>query len=140
MSLRNRMIFVAALGCLAVGQSATAGEMRIIQSKAAQPPRPAAPHARIQRINVIDPDRTAQRVNHGGQGRYRRWQIGEVLPPAIWARRFWLGDPTRYDLDRPNDGNAWVRYGPDALLVDLHNGQIIEAVYGFDRSPGSYQH
>jgi Ni/Co efflux regulator RcnB len=33
-------------------------------------------------------------------------------------------------LPPPPLGYAWVRVGPDALLVNLTNGTVVEAVYG----------
>jgi len=60
--------------------------------------------------------------------RYRVWVVGEVLPRSFWARRYWLPDYWQYGLDEPAYGYEWVRYGPDALLVNLRTGQVVEVV------------
>ncbi|HXJ00100.1 MAG TPA: RcnB family protein [Micropepsaceae bacterium] len=61
--------------------------------------------------------------------RYRRWVYGDILPPAYWARPFWIGSFWLYDLDRPPLGYEWVRSGPDALLVDTVTGRILRVEY-----------
>jgi Ni/Co efflux regulator RcnB len=33
-------------------------------------------------------------------------------------------------LPDPPYGYVWVRYGPDAMLVAVDNGQILSVVYG----------
>ena len=38
---------------------------------------------------------------------------------------YWL-----FGLDVPPYGYEWVRYGPDALLIDLRSGEVIQVVYG----------
>jgi len=149
MVLYNRTLVLVFCGSLMGSNVAFANENHgnhpAPQSKAAQPPhaspKPAPSHVRFQRINVIDPDRAPARVDYASQGsRYHRWHIGEVLPPAIWSQRFWIADPSHFGLDNPSDGSAWVRYGPDALLVDLHNGQIVETAHGFEGLANGYRH
>jgi Ni/Co efflux regulator RcnB len=61
---------------------------------------------------------------------YRRWAFGERLPPAYYARDFWIGSYGVYGLMAPPSGTVWVRYGPDALLVDRKTGEIIRVEYG----------
>ena len=60
---------------------------------------------------------------------YRRWMYGEYLPPAFWARSFWITSFWLYGLDRPPLGCEWVRYGSDALLIDVATGEILQVVY-----------
>jgi Ni/Co efflux regulator RcnB len=58
-----------------------------------------------------------------------RWVFGEILPAAWFTRQFWIVDYYDFDLPPPPIGYAWVRVGPDALLVNLANGMVVEAVY-----------
>jgi Ni/Co efflux regulator RcnB len=60
----------------------------------------------------------------------RRWSYGEQLPGAYYARDYWLTDFALYGLFGPPDGLVWVRVGPDALLIDQYNGQIVQVDYG----------
>jgi Ni/Co efflux regulator RcnB len=62
---------------------------------------------------------------------YRRYGIGERLPPAFFVRDYWLTDYASYGLIAPpGDGYVWVRFGPDALLIDEDTGETIQVVYG----------
>jgi Ni/Co efflux regulator RcnB len=61
---------------------------------------------------------------------YRRWGYGQFLPAVYWGRDFWIGDFLAYGLFAPPDGFVWVRYGPDALLIDEYTGEIIQVDYG----------
>ena len=60
---------------------------------------------------------------------YRRWTFGERLPPAYWAQPYWITNFWLFDLDRPPFGTEWVRSGPDALLVDVSTGEILQVEY-----------
>src|ERR1043166_4366357 len=61
---------------------------------------------------------------------YQRWGYGQTLPPAFWVRDYWLDSYWQFGLMDPPYGFVWVRYGPDALLLDVVTGQILSAVYG----------
>lgn len=61
---------------------------------------------------------------------YRRWVFGERLPAIYYARDYWLTDFLAFGLFGPPDGYVWVRYGPDALLIDEYTGEIIQVDYG----------
>jgi Ni/Co efflux regulator RcnB len=61
---------------------------------------------------------------------YRRWAFGMFLPEIYFAQDYWISDYSDYDLDDPPDGYVWVRYGPDALLIDEDTGAIVEVEYG----------
>lgn len=61
---------------------------------------------------------------------YRRYTIGARLEPAFFARDYWLTDYATYDLIAPPDGYTWVRFGPDALLIDEDSGEVVRVVYG----------
>lgn len=61
---------------------------------------------------------------------YRRWAYGDVLPSFFWARDYWITSWWMFDLPIPPYGYEWVRYGDDALLVNVDNGQILQVEYG----------
>jgi Ni/Co efflux regulator RcnB len=60
---------------------------------------------------------------------YRRWSYGERLPFLYLARSFWLMNAIVYGLPPAPPGMIWVRYGPDALLVDRYTGEIVQVRY-----------
>lgn len=61
--------------------------------------------------------------------KYNRFYYGQILPPLFWAEQYWLSDYWLFALDVPPIGYEWVRYGPDAILVNVHTGEIIQVVY-----------
>ena len=61
---------------------------------------------------------------------YRRWNYGEVLPREYWAQDYWLNNYLNFGLVAPPDGYVWVRYGPDAVLIDEDTGEIVQVEYG----------
>lgn len=61
---------------------------------------------------------------------YRHWVYGDHLPWGWFAQSFWIDDYYDYDLPVPPYGYEWVRVGPDAVLVDLSDGLVVETVYG----------
>lgn len=61
---------------------------------------------------------------------YRTWAYGDILPGPFWAQRYWIGDYWLFGLDIPPVGFEWVRYGPDALLIDTATGTVEQVVYG----------
>jgi Ni/Co efflux regulator RcnB len=60
---------------------------------------------------------------------YRRWAYGQVLPTVYWSQNYWLTDYYSFGLVNPPYGYVWVRYGPDALLINVYNGQILSVEY-----------
>ena len=75
------------------------------------------------------------RFNYGSYNRpsgwyYRRWAYGETLPSLFWAQNYWLTSWWMFDLAVPPYGYEWVRYGDDALLVNVDTGQILQVDYG----------
>ena len=60
---------------------------------------------------------------------YRRWAYGQTLPPMFWGRDYWLVNYWGFGLIDPPYGYVWVRYGNDALLINVVNGQILGVVY-----------
>lgn len=93
--------------------------------------RPRNFDVRIYRRSFVAPQRFHWRVYyhrpHGWY--YRRWSYGQVLPHFFWVRDYWITDWWMFDLQRPPYGYEWVRYGDDALLVNIYTGEVLEAIY-----------
>jgi Ni/Co efflux regulator RcnB len=47
---------------------------------------------------------------------------GDRLPREYWAQNYWLNNYLNFGLIAPPDGYVWVRYGPDAVLIDERHG------------------
>lgn len=62
--------------------------------------------------------------------RYRPLPIGVRVPPPFLGRPYWVANPRYYRLPPAWRGTRWVRYGPDALLISLGNGIVVQAVRG----------
>lgn len=60
---------------------------------------------------------------------YRRYSYGQRLPRYFYPRNFWLVNFFAYGLFAPPPGYIWVRYGPDALLIDEYTGEIVQVRY-----------
>jgi Ni/Co efflux regulator RcnB len=60
----------------------------------------------------------------------RRWAFGEVLPRPFWAAQYLLADYWLFALEVPPVGFEWVRYGSDALLINVGSGEILQVEYG----------
>ena len=58
-----------------------------------------------------------------------RWVYGEHLPRAFFAPDYFILDFTAFGLIAPWDGYEWVRYGDDALLIDIETGEVIRVEY-----------
>jgi Ni/Co efflux regulator RcnB len=61
---------------------------------------------------------------------YRQWRYGDRLPWGWFDQSFWIMDFYDYDLPAPPYGYEWIRVGPDAVLVDLNSGMVVETMYG----------
>ena len=61
--------------------------------------------------------------------RYHRWGYGDYVPQVFFADRYRIVSFWLYGLMPPPPGTFWVRYGPDALLVDAYSREIIRVVY-----------
>jgi len=59
----------------------------------------------------------------------RDWAYGDFLPFVWLAPQFWIVDYWWYDLPIAPWGFVWVRYGPNALLVDAYTGEVVEVEY-----------
>jgi len=60
---------------------------------------------------------------------YRSWRVGERLPFQFLTSYYFL-DAYAYDLPPAHYGYRWVRYGSDALLVNVYTGEVEDVVYG----------
>jgi len=58
-----------------------------------------------------------------------RWVYGERLPHAFFAPNYFIVDFATFGLFAPWDGYEWVRYGNDALLIDVETGEVIRVEY-----------
>jgi hypothetical protein len=61
--------------------------------------------------------------------RYRRFFFGQLFPLAWCGPSWWIDYYWWYELPVPPWGYAWVRNGPDALLINVRTGYIVEVVY-----------
>jgi Ni/Co efflux regulator RcnB len=58
------------------------------------------------------------------------WGYGDRLPWGWYTQPYWIGDYADYELTAPPQGYEWIRVGPDAVLVDLTDGTVVQTVYG----------
>jgi Ni/Co efflux regulator RcnB len=58
-----------------------------------------------------------------------RWVYGERLPRAFFAPDYFILDFAAFGLLAPWDGYEWVRYGNDALLIDIETGEVVRVEY-----------
>jgi Ni/Co efflux regulator RcnB len=57
---------------------------------------------------------------------YRLWAVGAILPPLFWARPdYYYTGWASMGLPPPDPGYQYVQYGPDLLLVNVSNGQVV---------------
>ena len=106
---------------------------RPAQAETVRSPAPPAPRrAALQdlRRNVQVERRYRAGAYQGPRGyAQRRWSFGERLPGSYFAHHYWISDYMLYALFAPPAGLVWVRVGHDALLVDRHDGEIIQVRY-----------
>lgn len=62
---------------------------------------------------------------------YRRFSVGVFLDNLFFSQRYWINDPYEYRLPPAYGRYRWIRYYDDVLLVDLRNGRVVDAIYGF---------
>ena len=62
--------------------------------------------------------------------RYRQWGIGARLPPVLFGPGYVFQGWAPLGLQAPVPGYAWVRFGPDLLLVNQVTGDVEDVVYG----------
>lgn len=62
---------------------------------------------------------------------YQRFSIGFTLNNLLFGQQYWIDSPYDYRLPPVDGPYRWVRYYNDVLLVDLRNGQVVDAIYDF---------
>ena len=60
--------------------------------------------------------------------RHVRWGVGHRLPPAYYARPYYV-DYRAYRLPPPPRGHHWVRHDNDVILVALATGLVLDVLY-----------
>lgn len=86
-------------------------------------------------INTYHRNVTASQRFHYGDYRapqgyeYRRWNYGDHLPGIYFAQNYWIPNYWNFGLPWAPDGCEWVRFGPDAILVDIGTGEVIQVDY-----------
>ena len=70
----------------------------------------------------------------GGGGFYgasfHRWGYGSFVPRDWLIPANFIADFAYYDLAAPGPSFEWVQDGPNALLVNLYTGQVVQVVPG----------
>jgi Ni/Co efflux regulator RcnB len=147
--MKKMIANLLALGILGAATAASAQDEQRRDDNA-RPARPAADRAAVQRramdtrsvttsrrVDVTQVRRnvvSTQRFRAGAYRAppgfvYRRWSFGQSLPAAYWGRSYWLTNFIAYGLFAPPSGLVWVRYGPDALLINQVTGEIVQVRY-----------
>jgi len=62
---------------------------------------------------------------------YRPVAVGHRFDRAYYSSRYLISDPWRYRLPAARGADRWVRYGNDALLVNIRNGRVLEVYNNF---------
>ncbi len=61
---------------------------------------------------------------------YRRWRVGALFPRIFLTRTYFYTGWAPIGLPAPGAGFAWVRFGPDLVLVNLRTFRVRDVVYG----------
>jgi len=73
-------------------------------------------------------------VFRGGPGfypaAYQRWAYGSFVPRAWLVPGRFIVDFGYYNLAAPPPNFEWVQDGPDALLVNVYTGMVVQVVPG----------
>jgi len=69
---------------------------------------------------------------------YRPFIRGERFPAFLLLTNYFIYNYYLYNLSPPpGPGLVWVRFGPDALLVNTYTGEVVDTAPGlFDEDPG----
>lgn len=60
---------------------------------------------------------------------YQRYAYGQHMPSLFYGQNYWIVNFGGFGLYAPPEGYRWVRYGNDAVLVDVSSGEIIRVEY-----------
>lgn len=63
--------------------------------------------------------------------RYRPVVIGHRFEPIYYGSRYVIANPWRYRLPAATGNRRWIRYGNDAVLVNVRNGRVIQIYNNF---------
>ncbi|HEX8232755.1 MAG TPA: RcnB family protein [Caulobacteraceae bacterium] len=86
--------------------------------------------ARVYRRAFFSPRRYRAGVYYRPYGwSYRRWGVGAYFPRSYWTPNYFINSWFSFGLIAPPWGYEWVRYGPDAVLVDVRTGMILQVRY-----------
>ena len=67
---------------------------------------------------------------------YRPLARGQRLRPPFYAPRYVIAHPAGRGLPAAQGTRRWIRYGDDAVLVDVMNGRVAKVVRkGFRKAP-----
>lgn len=67
---------------------------------------------------------------------YRTFRPHEQFPLGLLIAPYLITDFALYNLPSPGPDLEWVRYGPDALLVNVDTGEVVDVAYGaFEEDP-----
>jgi Ni/Co efflux regulator RcnB len=64
---------------------------------------------------------------HAGFG-YHGWGFGAFVPRALLGPEYFIFDFADYGLAPPPANFEWVQDGPNALLVNVYTGQVVQVV------------
>jgi Ni/Co efflux regulator RcnB len=60
--------------------------------------------------------------------RYRRLAAGDRLAPQFYAPVYVISNPAARGLSGATEARRWIRYGDDAVLVDIMKGRVKRVV------------
>lgn len=76
--------------------------------------------------------RNRQGAYQGPRGyRYAPVNVCGSLNRSLYARNYYVANPTRYRLPPVARNQQWVRHGNDVLLVDIRNGRVLDVNRNF---------
>jgi Ni/Co efflux regulator RcnB len=61
---------------------------------------------------------------------YRTWSIGVRFPTLFLTPAYFYDGWAALNLEEPAPGYAWVRFGPDLILVNLHTHEVEDVALG----------
>ena len=62
---------------------------------------------------------------------YRAPVIGFRFDPIFFSSRYWIANPWMYRLPPASPGLRWIRYGNDAVLVNMRTGRVVQVFRDF---------
>ena len=62
--------------------------------------------------------------------KYRRLAPGEPLRAVFYGPRYVLAAPEQHGLPATRGTRRWIRYGDDAVLVDVRTGRVVKVLAG----------